>query len=548
MALTSLVARTASLVRRLPARVRLAWLAVAIAHALERVGIVAGVLALTLGDRWAAGAIAVGVSALAVMRGATRSSVSRRSRAIIVDSTVEAILHGQILGSSTEDDLLVTAHEGLVLGPELVADQSPAVLGDLMAAPLVAIVLVLEAPSRALIVGAVAVTVAIAAAITVRRFTAPLVEATHAAFEPVYGDIAGAAGGRLDIVASGRDADFRGVLSEHLATWQRVAWRSENLVALARRGPAAAAVLVVASAIAFDATLRGAAPGSMFSAAALGASAAPLFLGLTRGTLDLMRTAIRLRPLFELLESDRSPCGAPGAPLPANLAPIVWRDVSFAYRAAGDNRPRLVVNGVTITWDPGQVLALRGPNGSGKSTLFRLLLGLAQPASGAITVGGIDVLQLDLPAWRRGVAYLPQRPYLAERATLRGAIRLLAPDADDQRMREALAAVGLSDPTGFSRSGDALDVRVGTLSAGQRQRLALARVLCQDSSVVILDEPDANLDADGIAMVERLVSDMCRDRMVAIVAHTPRLLKLADVEVELEDGTRRDSTAIEAVG
>jgi ABC-type bacteriocin/lantibiotic exporter with double-glycine peptidase domain len=90
---------------------------------------------------------------------------------------------------------------------------------------------------------------------------------------------------------------------------------------------------------------------------------------------------------------------------------------------------------------------------------------------------------------------------------------------------------------------DPLAVRVDTLSAGQRQRLALARVLCQNARIVVLDEPDANLDRAGIALVARLVRELASDRMVAFAAHTPDLLQQADRVIVLAPSARGANTS-----
>jgi ATP-binding cassette subfamily C protein CydD len=169
---------------------------------------------------------------------------------------------------------------------------------------------------------------------------------------------------------------------------------------------------------------------------------------------------------------------------------------------------------------------------------LRLLLGVARTASGAVTVDGVDLFDLDLHAWRRRVAYLPQRPYVPERATVREAVRLIVHDASDEQVRDALTRTGLWSALAAHAPDDPLDTRTGTLSVGERQRLALARMLCQRSAVVLLDEPDANLDADGIALVARLVRELAPERMVAVAAHTPELVRQGDLRVELAEGVR----------
>jgi ATP-binding cassette subfamily C protein CydCD len=178
-------------------------------------------------------------------------------------------------------------------------------------------------------------------------------------------------------------------------------------------------------------------------------------------------------------------------------------------------------------------VALTGANGSGKTTCLRLFLALAMPHSGTIRVGGIDLRNLNAAAWRKNIAFLPQRPYLPQRSDVRTAIRLLAPEASDESMLEALRRVGLLDALRRS-SSEPLRVRTDTLSVGQRQRLALARFLCRDAPLLILDEPDANLDREGIALVESILRELSRDRAVLFVAHTPELVAIADRVITLD--------------
>jgi ATP-binding cassette subfamily C protein CydD len=154
-----------------------------------------------------------------------------------------------------------------------------------------------------------------------------------------------------------------------------------------------------------------------------------------------------------------------------------------------------------------------------------------------VRVGGVDVFSLDLRAWRRNVAFLPQRPYLGEETTtVRECMRLVVRDVPDDDMRESLARVALWEALARTVADDPLSTCVRTLSAGQKQRLALARVLCQKAPVVVLDEPDANLDRAGIELVAALVRELRGEHMVAIAAHTPELVAAADLRVTLADG------------
>jgi ABC-type transport system involved in cytochrome bd biosynthesis fused ATPase/permease subunit len=215
-------------------------------------------------------------------------------------------------------------------------------------------------------------------------------------------------------------------------------------------------------------------------------------------------------------------------PLPASIA---FERVTFRYEGAESDALR----GVDFVWGPGHVLALVGANGSGKSTCLRLLLSLARPRGGQILIGREPLHETDADSWRAGVAFLAQRPYLPPRSNVREAVCFLVPEATDAKIHEALDRVGLLTSMG-SAVRDPLAVRVDTLSVGQRQRVALARLLCQDARLVLLDEPDANLDRAGTAMVAAVIRDLARTSMVALAAHSADLLEVADRVVLLDDG------------
>jgi ABC-type transport system involved in cytochrome bd biosynthesis fused ATPase/permease subunit len=161
-----------------------------------------------------------------------------------------------------------------------------------------------------------------------------------------------------------------------------------------------------------------------------------------------------------------------------------------------------------------------------------------------VRIDGRDLFDFDLAAWRRTAAYLPQRPYLPERATVREAVRLIARSAADDAIRAALERVDLW--AALAAHSDApLDVKVATLSMGQKQRLALARTLAQDGRVVVLDEPDANLDAAGIDLVASLVRALASEgRSVVVAAHTDRLVAAADDVVDLGPSRRRAASGV----
>ncbi|MXG88142.1 thiol reductant ABC exporter subunit CydD [Nocardioides flavescens] len=194
--------------------------------------------------------------------------------------------------------------------------------------------------------------------------------------------------------------------------------------------------------------------------------------------------------------------------------------------ASWPGRERPAVAGVTATVPERGLTVLVGPSGCGKSTLMAVLQGDLAYA-GSVRVGGVELDGVDRGAWRRQVASLPQRPWLAD-ATVADNVRLGRPDASAAEVAAALARVGLDlDPqTRLGEDG-------AGLSAGQRARVGLARVLVADRPLVLLDEPAAHLDPATEALLVDAVRELARTRAVVAVAHRPALVEAADTVVEL---------------
>jgi len=192
------------------------------------------------------------------------------------------------------------------------------------------------------------------------------------------------------------------------------------------------------------------------------------------------------------------------------------------------------VHGADLVVEPGETVALCGPSGCGKSTLLAVLLGLRRPDSGSVTLGGVDLADLDLEDWRRRIAWVPQRPHLFARSVADN-VRLGRPDATDAQVEAALEAAGLGDVV--RRLPHGADTLLGEggagLSAGERQRLSLARAFVRDAPLLLLDEPTASLDARTEADVLAAVRRLAGGRTAVIVAHRPALAALADRVVEL---------------
>jgi thiol reductant ABC exporter CydD subunit len=241
---------------------------------------------------------------------------------------------------------------------------------------------------------------------------------------------------------------------------------------------------------------------------------------------------------------DEAPAAVSGAALPPSRreATVRLEGVSFAYPAG----PGPVLHGVDLELGPGETVALVGPSGCGKSTVAALLLRFAEPTTGRVTVAGTDLAMCDADAWRAGIAWVPQRPTLF-RGTVADNIRLGDPGASDERVR---AAAVLAAADTFVRAlPDGYETLVGDggrgLSAGERQRVALARALLRDASLLILDEPTANLDPVSAVQVEQAIEACGAGRTVLLIAHRPELAARADRVVRLAAG-RVQGLAMEA--
>jgi thiol reductant ABC exporter CydD subunit len=234
--------------------------------------------------------------------------------------------------------------------------------------------------------------------------------------------------------------------------------------------------------------------------------------------------------VFEVLETPVPvPGGSSAVP---DLAGAAVRVADLSVHFPGRDEPALA--GASLAVEPGAVVALTGPSGCGKSTLVGALLGFVAPSGGRVVVGGVDLARLDLDAWRRQVAYLPQHPTLFA-GTVADNVRLGVPAAGDDEVRRALheACAGFVDDLPGGIDAQLGEHGVG-LSAGQRQRIALARALLRDAPVLLLDEPTSALDADTEASVVQALRRHVAGRTVVVVSHRPAVLDLADRVVRLE--------------
>ncbi|MFI2632052.1 thiol reductant ABC exporter subunit CydD [Streptomyces collinus] len=232
--------------------------------------------------------------------------------------------------------------------------------------------------------------------------------------------------------------------------------------------------------------------------------------------------------IFEVLETPVPASGSTAVPEGA----LSFEGVTVRY----PGRSADAVSDVTFSVEPGETVALVGPSGAGKSTLLSVLLGFVRPDEGRVRAGGVDLAGADLEAWRSRIAWVPQRPHLYA-GTIAENVRLARPDAGDDAVRQALRDAGALEFVDALPEGvDTVLGEDGTgLSAGQRQRLALARAFLADRPVLLLDEPTAALDGATEAEVVAAVRRLAAGRTVLLVVHRPALLEVADRVVRLAE-------------
>ncbi|MEV8399484.1 thiol reductant ABC exporter subunit CydD [Streptomyces niveus] len=247
--------------------------------------------------------------------------------------------------------------------------------------------------------------------------------------------------------------------------------------------------------------------------------------------------------IFAVLES--GPAGERGgADVPDSLR-LELEGVTVRH----EGRAEASLDAATLVVEPGETVALVGPSGSGKTTLLNVLLGFTAPTEGRVRVGGTDLSDLDLDRWRERIAWVPQHPYLFA-GTIAENVRLARPDADDAAVTRALRDAGAYDfVTALPLGADTPLGEDGTgLSAGQRQRLALARAFLADRPLLLLDEPTAALDGETEATLVPTIRRLATGRTVLLVIHRPALLSVADRVVEVGGGRARGRSGGEAAG
>jgi ATP-binding cassette subfamily B protein len=273
---------------------------------------------------------------------------------------------------------------------------------------------------------------------------------------------------------------------------------------------------------------------------------------LSNVNVDVMTALVSFDRVFEVLDLPSIVTEKPdAAPLPAGPATIEFEHVDFAYPTAAevslaslesvttlDKSPSVpVVHDVSFTAAPGSLVALVGPSGAGKTTISQLVSRLYDASSGTVRLAGMDVRDTTLASIRDTVGYVTQDAHLFH-DTVRANLSYASPDATEVQIWRALEQAQIAD---MIRSlPDGLDTVVGErgyrLSGGEKQRLAIARLLLKSPRIVVLDEATAHLDSESEAAVQQAFATALAGRTSLVIAHRLSTVRQADQILVLDAG------------
>jgi ATP-binding cassette subfamily B protein len=294
-------------------------------------------------------------------------------------------------------------------------------------------------------------------------------------------------------------------------------------------------------------------PGTLVALAALVIRVYQPLTGLTNARVDLMTAMVSFERVFEVLDAPESITDRPGAiDLVAPRGLVEFNDVTFRYPTAaevtvpsleapnallGHDPDRDVLAGLSLTLHPGETVALVGASGSGKTTLAGLIPRLYDVTGGSVNVDGHDVRDLTQQTLRAAIGVVSQDPHLFHES-IGDNLRYAKPDATDAELDAACRGARIYDMV--AGLPDGYDTMVGErgyrLSGGEKQRLAIARLLLKNPVVMILDEATSHLDNENEAYVQAAFDEALLGRTALVIAHRLSTIRDADRIVVLDDG------------
>jgi ATP-binding cassette subfamily B protein len=277
---------------------------------------------------------------------------------------------------------------------------------------------------------------------------------------------------------------------------------------------------------------------------------------LTNARVDLLTAFVSFERVFEILDMPHAIADKPGAvELPKPQGRVEFDHVSFRYPTAaeatlasleqglppaspnGEGGPAWVLKDVSLTIEPDRTVALVGPSGAGKTTIAMLIPRIYEVTEGAIRIDGRDVRDLTMESLARAVGVVTQDPHLYH-DTIANNLRYARPGASDEDLVRACRAAQIWEL--ISSLPDGLNTVVGErgyrLSGGEKQRIAIARVLLKDPAILILDEATAHLDSESEALIQRALATALEHRTAIVIAHRLSTIVDADEILVIDEG------------
>ena len=236
--------------------------------------------------------------------------------------------------------------------------------------------------------------------------------------------------------------------------------------------------------------------------------------------------------VFALIDAEPKVEQTANEPVEGVLGQVEFRHLQFAY-----TERETVLQDFSLTVAPGEVLAVVGHTGAGKSSLARLIGRFYEFQGGQLLINGRDIRTLDLAQYRKRLGMVPQEPFLFS-GTVASNIRYSRPDASDAEVEAAAASIAAGEWVSYLPDGLQTEVgeRGGRLSMGQRQLVALARVLLKDPAILILDEATASVDPFTEAQIQEGLQTVLSDRTSIVIAHRLSTVRRADRIIVIRDG------------
>ena len=293
--------------------------------------------------------------------------------------------------------------------------------------------------------------------------------------------------------------------------------------------------------------------GTLLALVALLAQLYGPLTALSNVRVDVMTALVSFERVFEILDLPPLVRERPGAgPVPDGPLPVVFDHVSFRYPTAAEvslaslesiareeeaRSEEPVLHDISFTAEAGQLVALVGPSGAGKTTITALVPRLYDVTSGSVRVGGVDVRDLELHSLRDAVGVVTQDAHLFH-DTIGANLRYARPGASDDEIREALRGAHILDLIDSLPNG--LQTVVGDrgyrLSGGEKQRIAIARLLLKAPRIVVLDEATAHLDSESESAVQEALATALHGRTSLVIAHRLSTVRQADLILVVEAG------------